>query len=170
MATVAVVASMSLQSCDDDSDIVYTLEGTWEGQMNVFYEYGGTDYESTYSEICFNSDPYTYSSGTGYWVDYYSTDIWGYNYVANHITWTVSGGVIYVNFVEEGSQLEIRDYRLNDNRFEGTIYMDGVTTDFSLIHTSSPNWDSFYYYDYYAKPGNKPAGVAPKRTIGVTKD
>lgn len=66
--TVALMALMSLTftSCDEDSDIAYTLDGTWKG--NMYVEYGG--YDATYTVIRFDQNDGFYS-GTGYWIDYY---------------------------------------------------------------------------------------------------
>ena len=83
--------TLSLTSCDDDADIARTLEGTWEGNMYASTYYNNRYYDATYSQVCFLRDPYTYSSGTGYWVDYYDNNYWGkYNYVASHIEFTVT--------------------------------------------------------------------------------
>lgn len=177
MALVVVaLMSMTFISCDDDdSDVAYTLAGTWEGNMQVYYQYGGVTYEATYSQICFSQDPYSYSSGRGYWIDYYNRGGWGSDYIANHINWTVSNGNIYVHFIEEGTDIVITNYGLDDNYFDGEIVMDGVYTRFSLTHTSSPNWSNFhygydfnYYYGYgYAKPNGKFAPKEkPRRFIG----
>lgn len=161
------VLSMSFTSCewDDDDAIAYTLEGTWKGNMYVSSEWDGRVYDATYSELCFLRDPYRYSSGTGYWVDYYNNAGWGRNYVANHIEWTVYNRTIKVDFLEEGTTLWIEDFSLDDNYFSGTIYDGESRVEFQLTHTSSPNWNNYYYgwddyyyddyyYDdyYYAKP------------------
>lgn len=165
MLLLALTAT-TLVSCDDDSDIAATLEGTWKGNMEVSTEYQGQYYQAVYSEICFVQDPYTYSSGTGYWIDYYQRSPWRNNQVANHIQWTVSNGVINVYFVEEGTSVQIRDYRLYRGRFEGTIYYGNQTVDFSLVQVSSPNWNSYtdwgydYYDDYYG-------GYAKKNVVGT---
>jgi len=147
------VLSMSFTSCewDDDDAIAYTLEGTWAGNMYVSSEWNGQVYDATYSEICFLRDPYRYSSGTGYWVDYYSNYGWGRNYVANHIEWTVNMRTITVYFVEEGTTLWIDNYRLNDSYFEGYIRDGESGVEFSLRHIDSPNWNDYYwgYDDYY---------------------
>lgn len=170
-------AAFSLTSCDDDANIAYTLEGTWRGDMHVQMPYDGYDYNATYSELCFTQDPYTYSSGTGYWVDFYSRAPW--DYVANHTQWTVRNGTIYIYLVEEGTSLQIRDYGLSDGYFYGTIYYGDITVDFDLTHISSPNWNDYrygysYWYDYYVKPaltdslGGKSAAQpmrAPVRTF-----
>lgn len=172
MALMAVFA-LTLTSCEDD-EIAYTLEGTWKGDMYVSSTYNGHTYGATYSEICFSRDPYTYASGTGYWVDYYSNA--PYDYVANHIDWTVSNSVIYVNFREEGTNIEIRNYSLNDDYFSGRIYSGDNYVDFSLEHTSSPNWNDYDYgWSNYAKKNNinvtrgASSAEMPKRFIRTNK-
>lgn len=52
LLTMAFIALMSISftSCDDDSDIAYTLDGTWEGNMLV--EYG--NHNALYSVIRFD--------------------------------------------------------------------------------------------------------------------
>lgn len=160
MLLLALTAT-TLVSCDDDSDIAATLEGTWQGKMELETKYQDQYYQVISSEICFLQDPYSYSSGTGYWIDYYQRSPWRNNKVANHIQWTVSNGVINVYFKEEGTSLEIRNYRLYRGLFEGTIYYDDQIVNFSLRQVSSPNWNSYtdwgydydddYYYGGYAK-------------------
>lgn len=153
MLLLALTAT-TLVSCDDDSDIATTLEGTWKGKMELRTEYQDQYYQVISSEICFLQDPYSYSSGTGYWIDYYQRSPWRNNKVANHIQWTVSNGVINVYFVEERTSRQIRDYRLYNGYFEGTIYYDNQTVNFRLQQVASPNWNSYtdwddYYDDYY---------------------
>jgi len=70
MALIALM-SLSFTSCDEDSDIAYTLDGTWTGNMQVVY--GG--YESTRTVIRFIQNDGVYS-GTGYWIDYYGGGFW----------------------------------------------------------------------------------------------
>lgn len=160
MLLLALTAT-TLVSCDDDSDIAATLEGTWQGKMELETKYQDQYYQVISSEICFLQDPYSYSSGTGYWIDYYQNSPWRNNQVANHIKWTVSNGVINVYFEEEGTSLEIRNYSLYDGFFKGTIYYRDQVVNFRLRQVSSPNWNSYtdwgydydddYYYDGYAK-------------------
>lgn len=158
------LTATTLVSCDDDSDIAMTLEGTWKGNMQVSTYYDGSYYQAVYSEICFVQDPYSYASGTGYWIDYYQDSPWRSNRVANHIKWTVSNGCINVYFVEEGTSAQIYDYRLYQGYFEGTIYYGDQVVHFRLSQVSSPNWNSFswgydYDDDYY--------GYAKKNTVGT---
>ncbi|MBO5001917.1 MAG: hepatitis A virus cellular receptor 1 [Prevotella sp.] len=154
MAMVAMaLCTLTLAGCTDDDEYrAYTLEGTWKGDMYVTSTYNGVTYDATYSELCFLRDPYRYSSGQGYWIDYYSYAPW--DYVANHIEWTVQNGVISIWLIEENSYVDIYDYYLDDDYFAGTIYYGNTVVDFRLRHVSSPNWNDYEYgWDYwYAKP------------------
>ena len=154
--TLFAMARMALAftSCEDE-EIARTLEGTWKGEMYISTSHSGRTYYSTYTEITFIRDYNSYSSGTGYWVDYYSNA--PRDYVANHINWTVDNGNIYIRFIEEGTRIEIRDYHLNDNHFSGTLYDNGNYVDFDMYNVSHPAnyynnyswgydyWDSYYY-------------------------
>lgn len=149
---IIAIASFAFTSCED-ARIARTLEGTWKGNMYISSRYDGRTYNATYTEITFLKDPVAYSSGNGYWVDYYSDAPW--DYVANHIEWTVDYGVIKVYFVEEDASLRISDYHLDDDRFYGVLNDNGNRVEFELIHTSSPNWNGYRWgYDswnsYYA--------------------
>lgn len=59
LLTMAFIALMSISftSCDDDSDIAYTLDGTWKGNMLV--EYG--NHNALYSVIRFDQNDGIYS-------------------------------------------------------------------------------------------------------------
>jgi len=139
---MTAVMMLAFTSCQDQ-EIARTLEGTWRGNMYISTYYSGYTYNATATEITFLKDPLRYASGTGMWIDYYSNAPW--DYVANHITWSVTAGTITVRFQEEGTQLEIWDYSLSDNRFCGTINDHGQRVDFELYYTSRP----YDYYDSY---------------------
>lgn len=164
-----LMASVTLTSCESDEEIAYTLEGTWKGNMYISSYYDGRTYDATYTEITFLKDPYTYSSGNGYWVDYYDSNTpWG-SYVANHIEWTVDWGTIHVYFVEEDTSLDIYDYRLSNDHFYGTIYDGDNEVDFELYHVSSPNWNNYrwgyddWYGSYYRTRGAD--GKTPEKPV-----
>ena len=140
-----LLTTATLTSCED-AEIARTLEGTWSGDMRVRTGYGGRDYYATYTEITFLRDPGRYSSGNGYWVDYYSDAPW--DYVANHIDWTVDYGDIKIYFREDNTSFTIRDYSLNDDRFSGTLWDNDNRVTFSLYHISSPNWNSYDHWGY----------------------
>lgn len=143
------VLTLALVSCDDDPYIADSLAGTWKGKMYVSSVYDGYTYDATYSELCFNQDPYSYSSGTGYWVDHYAGSA-PYEYIANHTEWTVRNGVISIYLIEEGTTVQIANYHLSDGYFVGTIYYGDDRVDFKLRHTSSPNWGGYHYgFDIY---------------------
>ncbi len=141
------VTSVSLTSCEDEM-IADTLEGTWEGNMYISSYYDNRYYDATYSEICFLRDPLSYTPGDGYWVDYYSRAPW--DRWSSRIYWEVSNNVIYIDFLEDGGSIAIHDFSLNDNRFKGWFYdSDNVVCDFSLYHTSSPNWNNYDEWGYW---------------------
>ena len=152
LMTIIAIASLAFTSCAD-ARIARTLEGTWKGNMYISSRYDGRVYNSTYSEVTFLKDPGAYSSGSGYWVDYYSDAPW--DYIANHIDWTVDYGTIKIRFVEEDTWIRISDYHLDDDRFYGVLDDNGRRVDFELYPTSSPNWSGYRWgydswYGYYA--------------------
>lgn len=143
-----------LQGCTEDQEIGMTLEGTWRGAMSVYTEYGDHQYQSVYSEVQFVGDPFRTTKGSGYWVDYYDNHSgWRHNYIANHIKWRVENQIIRVHFKEEDADLEIRDFRLNDETFTGVVcYLDSrgnvvSQAPFAMTHVDTPNWND-YDYDY----------------------
>lgn len=159
----AVLMSAAFTSCEDD-EIADTLEGTWQGNMRIKSNYRGHTYYATKTEVTFLRDVNYYSSGDGYWVDYYSNAPW--DYVANHISWRVDCGDIMIHFIEEDTNFIISDYRLNNSRFEGTLWDHDQRVDFTLYHTSSPNWnryDQWGYNHFYTRGSD---GEKPTRSIG----
>ncbi len=147
--TFALMTTLFTMTSCDDQRIANTLEGTWSGNMYISSYYDGRVYDATYSEVTFLKDPYAYSSGAGYWVDYYSDAPW--DYIANHIEWTVDYGTIKVYFVEEGTTIMIRDYHLDNAYFYGTINDNGRPVDFQLEHVSGRNWSAYRwgYEEWY---------------------
>ena len=145
--TLMLTALMALTftACEDQR-IANSLEGTWSGNMEVSSVYDGRRYYATHTEITFSRDPYRYAQGTGYWVDYYSGAPW--DYVANHITWTVDNARIRVYFQEEGTSFTISNYRLSGDRFSGYIADGGNDVYFDLMHVASPNWNNYRYWGY----------------------
>ena len=145
LLTMAFIALMSISftSCDDDSDIAYTLDGTWKGNMLV--EYGNQ--KALYSVIRFDQNDGFYS-GTGYWIDYYQEDYWhGNNYIANRIRWTVRNKSIYIDFLDENSDgAIISDYALSDRKFSGYVEVlgNGNRAYFELYR----DFDSYNWRDY----------------------
>ena len=163
----------ALTSCDEDDEIAMTLEGTWQGDMKVYYDYNGHNYDATWSEICFEGNPFNWDHGTGYWVDYYKGSPWKRDYIASHIRWNVDHGIINVTFKEDNYKIQINNYRLSDSRFRGTIYDGDKKIEFSLRHVESPYWDGYDYgwgdYDrwaYYSKSfGDVETPKAPERPV-----
>lgn len=153
--TMLMMAMMALAftSCEDEM-IADTLEGSWKGNMYISSYWNGRIYDATYTEITFLMDPLSLRSGSGYWVDYYSNAPW--DYVANHIEWTVRDRVIHIYFIEEDTSIEVYDYRLSSSRFIGTLDDNGTMVDFDLYNVYHPNsyWDNYHwgYNSWYDDP------------------
>jgi len=181
LALIMMALAMTFASCDTDEDEyeAYTLEGAWEGDMGVMIN----GYVADYSTIYFDKNPYQYASGEGYQVDYFGNSSPWYHrsrnayYVANHIRWQVTMGVIQLYYVEEDIYAEIRDYSLSSGYFTGYIdFEDGSSSSFRLQKTYSPNnWGSYYewgwYDDYYYGYSKKGAfdGDATRAAASGTK-
>ena len=116
--TVLVIALVTLTSCDEDYMISYDLKGTWEGNMYTYYDFNGHTQKVSYTEIQFLSNPYEHKSGYGYWVDHFSRRPGDYYY--SRIFWEVKNQHIYIDFMSEGTSIEIYDYKLNGSRFSAT--------------------------------------------------
>lgn len=167
--TMALIALMSLTltSCDEDADIASTLHGTWRGNMYVEYQ----DHDAVYSVISFEQEGLY--SGSGHWVDYYQGKYWGGNdYIANNIRWRVENGNIRIQLLEEGREVIIYDYSLNDRKFSGIVEVrrTGSRAAFNLTRDSyNYNWRDFDWG--YSKIG---AGInmgdIPSRSASASKD
>ena len=143
MAFIALM-SISLTSCDEDSDIAYTLDGTWRG--NMYVQYGNVD--ATYSVIRFDQNNGIYS-GTGYWIDYFDRNYWhGNNYIANRIIWTVRNRNIYITLLDENSDVVIYDYALGDRKFSGYVEADNGNRAYFELSRDSYNWRDDYDWGY----------------------
>ena len=155
------MAAATLTGCDEDSNIAYTIEGVWEGNMYKQGYYDGRYYQSSRTVMQFDRDPYRYTSGAGRWIDYYSDAPW--DYFASYITWRVSGGTITIYSQKEGQTYYIDDFSLSDNYFEGYISDgNGNGQYFRMRKTYSPNWgdyewDGYYWDEYYYAPSAKSA-------------
>lgn len=144
--------TFSLTSCNEDEEIARTLEGTWKGDMYIEYEdYYNNYYTASYSEVYFEKDPFTYASGYGYEIDYFSRAPW--DYICNHTEWKVRGDMITIYLVEDNVEMDIRNYRLDGKYFRGEVFAsDGSWREFHLVHTSSPNWNNYHYgLDYWER-------------------
>lgn len=169
---MAITAATMTSCTDDNEDVAYNLWGVWEGNMYMQSSYNGRMYQSSYSVLSFDKNPYEYASGSGYWIDYYSNAPW--DYYSSRIQWRVTGPQeIQIYSQKEGRTYYIYDYRMTSYSFSGYID-DGSNRGvyFELQKTSSPDWSDYgwdgYYWDdnYY----NGYYGYAPERTRGVNKE
>ncbi len=169
MIALVAVISLSFTSCDKDSEVAYTLDGTWKG--NMYIQYGA--YESTYSIIEFDQNDGLYS-GTGYWTDFYGSSYWnGKAYrPTSSFRWTVRNGNIYITFNDGSSDVVIYDYRISDNYFTGVIEANnGNRASFSLTkYGSTYNWRDYYYSESPTEVGTVTSGtdsIQPKREVVI---
>lgn len=147
--------TLSFTSCDKDSDIAYTLDGTWSGYMQLRHYYDGNWYNTYNANVYFNTTGWSY--GTGMWQDIYSS----YLKPTQPITWSVSNGNIYIEFEKSGEKAIITNYSLDNGLFSGVIqfyssYYDGGTStsyEFSFVKIPSMDWSGYSYY-YGAKANN----------------
>ena len=151
-----LMMTLSFTSCDKDSDIAYTLDGTWSGYMQLRHYYDGTWYDTYTAKVYFNTTGW--SSGTGMWQDIYST----YLKPTQAIRWSVNNGNIYIDFQESGEKAIISRYSLDDEYFSGVIQFyssyypnGGVSTsyEFQFVKVGSIDWSGYSYY-YGAKANN----------------
>lgn len=150
LVVLMVMATATLTSCNDDEVIADTLWGVWRGDMYVTDYYNGQSYRSAYSIIEFDKDEYSYASGTGYWVDYFSNAPW--DYYASPIEWQVNNGEVLIYSTYDDTYFTIYNYKLSDNYFTGEILSENNTLqEFSLRKTDSPYWSNYTwgYGDYY---------------------
>lgn len=142
------ITTLTFTSCDDDEEISNTLWGVWKGNMGVYYDYGGYEYDASYTVLAFDKDPGRYASGTGYWIDYYSSG--RYSYYATNIDWSVNNGVITIYSIEDDTYWYISEYSLSYDVFSGILYSDySEPLQFSLYKTSAPNWSDYDYNGWY---------------------
>lgn len=157
-AIVLAMSAMLFTSCDEDVYVGSTLQGTWSGNLYAYSEWNDRMYRASYSEIEFDGDPFRTTTGTGTWVDHYAGDA-PWRYYVDHFSWRVSNGCIHLRFWGDGFETYISDYRLNNNYFEGYIYLGSNSGEeyFELRKisdcTSWNSWDYGYYDwdDYYVR-------------------
>ncbi len=161
------IAAVTVTSCDPDEEMAHNLWGVWQGNMYMQSSYNGRVYQSSYSVLAFDKDPYAYAQGTGYWIDYYSNAPFD-NY-SSRIQWRVVNGELQIYSIKEQRTYYIYNYTMNGRYFSGYIDDGGSSSGvyFELQKTSSPNWsdydwNGYDYNDYYYGYNYAPARVAAK--------
>jgi hypothetical protein len=157
---LALIATMTMTSCDEDAALAYDLEGVWQGTITGNYYYDRyhvttNDYDT---EIMFHQISWE-KGGNGYEIDrrYGSR-----TYTKTYFDWRVRDGKIYLEY-DDGYRVIVRDFETytmgGRMRFRG--YFENFDTgedmaSFSLIKVDAPN----SYYDrnnyYYAPQKNVP--------------
>lgn len=154
LTVVMTLCSMLMLTSCEDQMIGSRLEGTWKGDMYMIRDGN----RAVYTEIEFYGDPFSMTTGTGNWLDVYSNRY--DDYFCSRIEWRVKNRMIHIWLLDDRDrwgnpfELIISEYSLNNNRFRGYVDYDGGSREFNLYHTSSPNWNDYYYgyYDDYYYP------------------
>ena len=142
MATIAI----AFTSCEtDDMRMARTLNGTWTGRIDTYYQdRWGLTGETYRTTMYFNQlDAY---GGEGYEVDYNVSNPYG-SYYYCEFDWEVAGGEIRLRYADSWNDTYIYDYRLYSDYFEG--YMDdGTCRDihFQLTYDGHFNWSNYRGY------------------------
>ncbi len=140
------VMAVFMASCDRDDLIAEDLSGgIWEGTVTTDYvrdRWGSTSEVYQYVDMQFEANPYRYAKGTGLERDYSKTRV-----VRCPFDFEVDRGIIYL-YYDDGTDVEIRNYRLSGDRFTGSFYNSRTgkwMADFTFTRYSS--WrDERYYY------------------------
>lgn len=165
-----LMMAFSFASCDKDSDIAYTLDGTWSGYMQLRHYYDGTWYDTYNAKVYFNTTGW--SSGTGMWQDIYNSNL----RPTQAIRWSVNNGSIYIDFQESGEKAIISNYSLDDEYFSGLIqfyssYYDGgesTSYRFQFVKIGSVDWSGYSYY--YGAKANNGTGTAWGAKSSISAD
>ena len=142
---MAMVATL-FTSCDnrywndmEDREEAYTLEGTWTGYIDVYFNdrFGmrGDSYRTTMYFERTNS-----YGGWGYEVDYNMYNRYE-DYYYCEFNWDVVNGKIRINYADSWNTCYIYDYSLTGSRFRGYLD-DGTSKDiwFELSYDSRFDW------------------------------
>lgn len=177
MILLAMLA-FTFTSCEDE-EIAQTLAGKWQGTISkYYYDRWGLSGDHYRTVIEFVGDPWHWTKGTGYEVDYDMNDQYG-SYWYSEFEWRVDNKVITLRYADTDYEpVYISDYYLTNNRFEG--YMDDGTNSeikFSLYMIKDFNWDYYNNYSYYdgfylaprrmaaAKEAPSENDIAPSETV-----
>jgi hypothetical protein len=151
---MAMMAMTFLTSCEpledwEDREEARTLDGTWTGYIDTYYydRWGLTG--STYRTTMYFERENAYS-GWGYEVSYDTRSRYS-DYYYCEFKWEVYRGNIRIRYADSWNDVYIRDYRLSDTHFEGSMD-DGTTTDilFDMTYDGRFDW-SYWRGNYYTR-------------------
>ena len=179
MIMLAMLA-FTFTSCEDE-EIAQNLAGNegriWQGTISKYYQdrwgFSGDHYRTVME---FEGDPWHYTSGRGYEVDYDMNDPYG-SYWYSEFDWSVRNREIELRYADTGYKpVYISDYYLSNNRFEG--FMDDGTNSeirFSLYLIEDFDWSRYNGHSYFDgfryAPRKAPAASkeAPAETVEKVK-
>lgn len=135
------------------------LVGQWQGSIDGYYQALLGQQDGNYATVCEFA-----ANGEGAQLDYniYSPKT---DFAYNPFTWTESGGVIVINYVE-GSVLPrgiVSDYALSATRFTGRILYGATSFGFAYDATSGFDWS------YYINGGSVSAAKSRMKMLRKAK-
>ena len=145
----------------DDEILAMLVDGSWYGVMDFGYTLeNGMTYPSTSTRVQFWNNPNSLTSGHGKWCNTFPETA-PKTYLSYEFTWEAKDKTIYLHFLTDNSEysdkanMKIGTYYIDAGKFTGKIStMDNSkSTDFTLIHTSSPwEWDYYVIYPWDVYP------------------
>lgn len=153
MAALVSLCTISFTSCTDkDTEEAMVLSGQWQGNWGMYYEiedpWGNiVAFDSYDTDIVFYPQRDYATYGYGYQVDWYRTG--PYERMSYKFHWEITNGVIHMTYPGYPEyNCDIRDYRLNNDRFRG--YFSTGTQPFELYKIADYyNWSYYYSWDYH---------------------
>lgn len=146
MALMAMTVTTVSTSCErfwedmEDREEALTLEGTWKGYIDTYYEDRWGLRGDSYRTAMYFERENSYG-GWGYELDYDQYDRNSYYYC--EFRWEVVRGAIRIQYADSWNDVYIYDYSLSSSRFAGSMD-DGVSNsriDFLLYYDSRFEWD-----------------------------
>lgn len=122
ISILALTATATFTSCDEDVDQAMMMSGQWRGDFGMFYyyRYGNRVYrfDSYDTDIIFYPK-YDYATyGSGKQIDYYFEGPYSYQYY--YFDWSIKDGVIYLTYpYDHELDADIYNYYMDEDRFYG---------------------------------------------------
>lgn len=153
---IALTGIITMSSCEDDAqEVAYTLEGSWSGYIDTFFQdhwtgdIAGDEYRVTFTFL--RNGDYDYDSATsgyGYETGYNVNDRY-HDCYQSRFYWQVDntngGPVITISYTDDPwNPVYIYDYRISGSRFSG--YMNDGTNrsiEFDLYYDGNFNYNNW---------------------------
>ncbi len=153
MLTAALVAAVTLASCEKEEEVALTMSGTWETSSQLFTRtFRGQTLRTTKTVFYFSHEREHAISGDGFAVEYYDNALLPMTY--HHIrweTWTRKNGDvgIEVDYLETHDKWATTNYSIDDQNFSGQCNLnDGSDQPFAFKRGSLPDLSTVRHWGY----------------------